>query len=386
MTTRSRPLLIIFKVWIGVLLFSNTQVLSVAWADVEPTDLKSDLELELEGAPAKKPKKTSHSEKRRPEHTVETPAPRPQVHRDLSEIDAKIEQAQKMFDAKNYDGVVNLLRPINDVMPRGGLLLLARAYSMKNDTLDEIRTLELCLAKNPKDYVVKTVYGQALIKIKRVEDGLTAFQEARQMNPRYKPAYEAMVKELEKKSERYEARNVVNDMIKVFGPQAEFFSALCRLYAIDGYNEKSVEVCQQAIGKDPNIPEDHVYLGLALKNREEIEKATSILSKAASRFPKSEAVQSALGELYVTKKDQVRAQQYYRAATKADPNSARAWVGYANTSFELQKNDEALKAYAKACKIDRTQLKDFREAIGRLRQRNEEQWRARFEFAITDCL
>lgn len=356
-----------------------------AFASDTPTELE--LELELENTPPRPTKKASHSETRKPSttETAKNLAKPMVIEARSNEIDAKIDQAQRLYDAKKYDAAINILKPVNDVLPRAGLLLLARSYSAKGEVLDEIRTLELCLAKNPKDYVVKTVYGQALIREKRVDDGMAAFQEARQLNPRYKPAYEAMLKQLEHAGERYEARNVLNDMVKTFGPQAEFYTSLCRLYALDGYNEKCVEICGEAIKKDPRIPENHVFLGLALLDREEIDRATSILTKAAERFPASEPVQGAMGTLYALKKDMVRSFKYFKAATVANPNSARAWVGYANAAFQLQKNDEALNGFSKACQIDRMQTKDFRLALGQLRVRHDNVWRSKFENAISQC-
>lgn len=347
----------------------------------------SELELELENTPPQAPKKSSQSEKSKSpvaEPTKNSARPTASEARG-NEIDAKIDQAQKLYDAKKYKDAIAVLRPLNDKLPRAGLLLLARSYSANGEVLDEIRTLDLCLAKNPKDYVVKTVYGQALIREKRFEDGIAAFQEARQLNPRYKPAYEVMVKELEQKGERYEARNVLNDMIKVFGPQAEFYTSLCRLYAADNYNEKSVEICGEAINKDSHIPENHVYLGLALMDREELDRATKVLTHAATRFPRSEPVQSAMGSLYFTKKDIVRSFKYYKAATSADPKSARAWVGYATAALNLQKNEEALDGYVKACKLDRMTTKEFRLALIELRKRHDNIWRSKFENAIGNC-
>jgi tetratricopeptide (TPR) repeat protein len=194
-----------------------------------------------------------------------------------------------------------------------------------------------------------------------------------------------MLFQLEKKGERYEARNVVSDMIKVFGPQPELSTALCRLYALDDYNEKTVEMCQEAIDKAPSVPENHMYLGLALKNRDQGEKAHKVLTGAAKRFPASEPVQWAMGELSASNKDFVGAYNYYKKACAADPRSARAWVGYGSSAFELQKYNEALVAFVKGCKADRTQTKEFRSAIGRLRVRKDATWQAKFEMAINEC-
>jgi tetratricopeptide (TPR) repeat protein len=294
-------------------------------------------------------------------------------------MEERMDLAQQQIEKRQFDGAIANLRPLNDVMPRRGLLLLAKAYAGKNDLLGEISALNLCIAKNPKDYVVYVAYGHALIRAKRVEEGLTAFQEARNLNPRYRPAYDALLKELEKKGERYEARNVVNDMIKVFGPKAEFFSALCRLYAVDSYHEKTVEICEAAIEKAPNFAENHMYLGLALKEREQTDRALKVLTKATP-------IQYAMGELNLSKKDYVSAYNYYKSAANADPKSARAWIGYGVAAFKLQKNEEALKAFVNSCKIDRHNTRDFRSALGELRVRKDITWQSRFESGINECM
>lgn len=349
-----------------------------AWARPDSSNLKSDLELELEGAQPEAPRKETPR--------ISRPAPSaPVAEKRVSDLEARIQKAQQHMDRKEYEAVVATLIPVNDTLPRTGLLLLARAYAAKSDTLNEIRALELCIAKNPKDYVVQTVYGEALIRSKRAEDGIVAFQEARRLNPRYMPAYLSLLKELEKKGERYESRNVVNDMIKIFGPKPEFYTDLCRLYGLDSFNEKTIEICEAAIEKDPKSPDNHVFLGLALKDREETERANQVLTHAAKRFPASESVQAAMGELYISKKDFVSAYNYYKRATTANPKSARAWVGYGNAAFELQKNQEALDAFVKGCKADRLQTKDFRLAIGKLRVRKDISWQVRYESGINEC-
>jgi tetratricopeptide (TPR) repeat protein len=366
----------------GVLLifmFTSAAYLTAHAKPVDETDLKSDLELEIEGVHAKAPQIATPKKKKAVHFEAVAPV------RKVDGLEAKIEEAQKHLEVKRFDAAIQILIPVNDVLPRSGLLVLARAYAGKVDTLNEIRTLELCVAKNPKDYVVKNEYGKALARAKRVEDALIAFQEAKELNPRYKPAYENLMQELEKKGERYEARNVVTDMMKVFGPQPAFYTALCRLYALDNFNEKTIEICEDAIHKDPKNPDNHMYLGLTLRDHEEVERANQVLIHASKRFPASESVQSAIGDLYYSKKDFVNSYNYFRKATSADPKSARAWVGYGNAAFKLQKNQEALDAFLKGCKLDRTQVKEFRLAIGELRVRKDVTWQSRYESTVNEC-
>ncbi len=323
---------------------------------------------------------------------IEKPkAAKPKTRKPNTDMDDKtgsmMNLAQSQFDRGNYDETIKILKPAIDTLPRAGLLLLAKAYEAKKDYLNEIKTLELCIAKNPKDYVVRTAYGHALLRQQgRVDDALKAFQEARTLNPLYRPAYEALAEELEKKGERFEARNVLEDMRKRFGADAKILSSLCRLWALDQYNEATKVTCEQAIERAPDVPENHMYLGLALMNLEKTKEAQRVLSSASKRFPASEPVQWALGELAISKNDMVTAYNYFKRAAAADPKSVRAWIGYGKAAFELQKNEEALQAFIKACKLNRHEVREFRSAIGQLRVRRDTAWQAKFEMGINSCM
>ena len=374
---RQLPRIILF-VSLGVV--SGGPLLSVQ-AKTDANELKSDLELDIDNdiaEPVTHNKTPRRSKAREPSLEPSSPSL-------ATGIEERIDIAKSQVHRKLFNEAIQLLAPANDILPRSGLLILAEAYAGKKDSLSEIRTLELCIAKNPKDYVAQTAYGRALIRASRVDNGLVAFQEATKLNPRYRPAYDALLTELEKKGERYEARNVIEDMRRRFGDEPKFFTSLCRLYAADDYNEKSIEVCELAIEKNAAIPENHMYLGLALMNREQIDRATSVLKSASRRFPRSEPVQWALGELAMTKKDTVSAFNHFKRAATANGKSSRAWVGYGTAAFKLQKNDEALKAFIKACKIERQQTREFRSAIGELRFRKDIHWQTKFEIGINEC-
>lgn len=281
---------------------------------------------------------------------------------------------------------VELLKPFNDRLPRKGLIVLARAYGKKNDPISQLRTLELSLAKNPNDYVIQTMLGEAHSRAKRAEESVAAFMEAKKINAKYKPAYEGLLKEYERTQDRYEARTTLNDMIKVFGHDPRFYASLCRLYALDNFLEKSVEICRKAIEQDPSNPESYVHLGNSLRDQEEADKAQRVLSDAVKRFPASEPVQTAAGELHLAKKDFVGAYKLFRQAAQSDPKSSRAVTGLAQTSFELQKYEEALGAFVQACKIERKSLGEFRLAMGKLRSRKDFDWLSKYEAGMARCL
>ena len=300
-------------------------------------------------------------------------------------VESAIDQAQLLEAKKEYTKIIELLMPKTNLLTRRGLLALARAQKGSGDGQGELKTLQLCLAKNPKDYVVDTFLADAYSRAKRGDDAVATYQEAQSWNKLYEPAYDGLWMEYERQKQYYEARSVLNDMIKLFGDKPKFYSALCRLYSIDDYLGKSTEICRIAIQKDPKEVGNYVNLGMSLKDQESAPEAEKIVEDAAKRFTNSEAIQSMAGTLRLEKKDYATAYDFFRRAVQADKTSARAWQGLANTAFELQKNEEALDAFAHECSIDRHLSKDLRVAISKLHARKDSAWIMRFEDRLAKC-
>ncbi len=283
--------------------------------------------------------------------------------------------AEKLEKEHQPQQVIETLKEKIAELPRSGLLMLARAYDATNETPSQTRALELVIAKNPKDYVALTLLGEAYLKAKRIEDAANTFGTARELNPKYRPAYEGALSLLETTQETYEARTLVIDIIKKFGPDAKSTATLCRLFSGEGFvPEKSENACRRAIGADPQNPDNYVYLTFALRDTEQKEQAFKTISGAASRFPASENVQSLAGELKASDKSFADSYRYYTQAVKANPGSARAQVGFAKSAFELQKHAESIEAFVRACKLDRKTTLDFRQAAQALKKSKDAKW------------
>jgi tetratricopeptide (TPR) repeat protein len=253
--------------------------------------------------------------------------------------------------------------------------MLARAYGETKDIPSQIRALELVTAKNPKDYVALTELGSSYLKAKRIEDAATAFGAARELNSKYRPAYEGALNLLETTQEIYEARALVADIIKTFGPDAKTTATLCRLSSGEGFvPEKTEDACRRAIAADPKNPENYVFLTYALRDTDQKPQAFTTISSAASRFPASESVQILAGQMKADEKSFGEAYRFYDQAVKANASSARAQVGFAKSAFELQKHGEAIDAFVKACKLDRKTTLDFRQAATTLKKSKDAKW------------
>jgi tetratricopeptide (TPR) repeat protein len=293
--------------------------------------------------------------------------------------------ALKLEKKRDFRGIIETLKPASDKLSRQGLLLLSKAYGKTADDPGEMRTLELVLAQNAKDYYAKTALAEVLLRMKRFDDATAAFNEARELNPKFEPAYSGLLRQLEKSGDSYEAVNLVNDMIKNFGNKPAYVANLCRLYSNQALLEKAIETCEQAIEMNGNEPLNFMYLGICLKEKEQVPKATKLLEKAALRFPKSEPVQSVLAQIYLENKSFPKAYQFFKKAIVSDPKSGAAQAGLGNAAFELQKYEESAAAFMRACTLDKKYAKEFRAADGKLRARHDMKWQTKFEDGILHC-
>lgn len=313
-----------------------------------------------------------------------TPAAVPVDDKISDAMKATLDQAEALEKAKDFAGVVKLLRPSFESLPRRGLLMISRAYKALNDAPNEVRALESVTAKNPKDYVAQTQLGEAYLRAKRFDDAGHAFQAAMTLNNRYRPAFDGMWTLLETSDTKYEARTLVLDMVKTFGPDAKTSSALCRMYATEDFLEKTTEACRLAIKLDPKRADNYVHLATSLRDQEQQEESVKIIVDAAKRFPDSEDVQSLAGEMKANDRNFAEAYRYYKQAVASDPKSARAQVGFANAAFEVQKHDEAMAAYKLACKLDRKTGRDFRAAFLKVKNNKDPRW-LKWQTALEDC-
>jgi cytochrome c-type biogenesis protein CcmH/NrfG len=285
---------------------------------------------------------------------------------------------------KDFAAVISTLHPKIDLLPRSGLLQLGRAYAKQKETVNEIHAIELVTAKNPKDYVALVELGTAYLEVKRYDDAATAFSSAREINGKYRPAYEGAWALLEATQDTAEARTLVSDIIKIFGPDAKSTAALCRMFSGEGFiPERSETACRSAIKFDPKNPENYVYLTMSLRDTDQKESATQAIGDAAKRFPASEHVQTLAGDLKAGEKSFGDSYRYFGQAVKADPKSLKAQLGLAKSAFELQKHGEAIDAFAAACKIDRRSVLEFRQAATTLKRNKDAKWLS-YQNAVDD--
>lgn len=316
------------------------------------------------------------------EHIAEL---RTKIARDDTDQKSRLRLAEYYEGANMPEKMIEVLRPAATTLQRKGMLMLARAYRMMKDHKEEIRALEILRSQRESDYFVHYALGVAYSQFGNRAAAVERLLTAKNLNPRYYPVYEALLRETKRDRRWTDAIAIAQDTASTFGNKAKYLSELCLLYAHQAYLDKALEVCRQAIAKDPKAPRNHVVLGLALKDKHGVDQATKVLKKTAQQFPKSEFAQWAYGELSWEKKNYPEALKYFRAAVKADPRSARSQIGLARSAFEERQYAEALPAFIQSCTLNRIHVQEFRKSASALRRSNNFNWHSKYEAGLGKC-
>lgn len=286
--------------------------------------------------------------------------------------------AGELTSARQYDRVIELLNPYTDLASKEALLNLAGAYHEVKRFTDEIRILKSLLIKDEKNSELFFILGHAqlahaqtvdpLAKPEQEAEAISYFRKSIELNPKYKPAYDILLDTFVTNDNRYEARAILVDMIKYFGHRPELYNELCRQYSIEGFIDQALTTCKKGIQLSPRYPENYVFMARAFKDQDQTEKAGSLLSNAAKRFPSSHFIQVAAGDFYQAQKNYPVAARYFEKAVELNPKVPEAQIGLARAFIATGRYKEAYSHFFEACKGDPKNLPEFQEALVRVRQ------------------
>lgn len=295
--------------------------------------------------------------------------------------------ADELYKREEYEKVTLLLWKHVDKLDRKSLILLAKAHEKRKEASEMIRALNVLIGKDEKDYEAYNLMGNAYVIASKNKDALESYKKSVELNNKYEPAYDSLIDLYEKRDppNLYELRILYQDMIQNIGPRAQYMRRLCEINTMDGTYDPAIQMCKDAIAKEPKIADPYVYLGIAYKATGEDATALSTLKKASQDFPQSEFAQYQYGKLLEDQKSYVEAMKLYKKGTEADPKAARSWLGLATSSFEIRKFELSLMAYKNACKYDKKTAVAFRKATTVLRNQKNSQWVGKFEESSETC-
>jgi|GEM_PF-1319544 len=294
------------------------------------------------------------------------------------------------------DKTIELLNPYTDQLDESAFLLLASSYAKKKDYSNEVRTLNFLVNKDEENFKWHMLLAQAYLKqANEVTDearnralltsGIQRLRRVLQLNPKYKPAFDQLLSTFLQQQANNEARELLIEGVSKFGKRPELFRELCRLDSQDGFLVQAVSNCTESIKLTPDYADQYVYLVQALHDQKEDLRAERQIVNAAKKFPQSEFVQWAAGELFLRKKNFPVAARYFQVAVTAKPQSGRAQFGLARSLFESGSEEKALEPFIQACKLEPNSLETFMAATGRMKQKGNSELTQKYIKASNTC-
>jgi tetratricopeptide (TPR) repeat protein len=320
------------------------------------------------------------------------------IKTDPDNVVARVKLAEIRIHEKNYAKAVELLDAYTDQLSHAGFRALAFGYSNLKRYEDEVRVLNIIAKKDEENHEWHMLLAHAYLKqaaplgdkdfdkkSRLLTSGIQQLRMALKISPKYKPAYDLLLKTLIEQKAHNEARELLMEGIESFGPRADLYRELCRIDSNDGFLVQAVSNCTESIKISPNYPDHYVFLVQALYDQKEEVKAEKHATTAARKFPNSEFVQWAAGTMFFRKKNFPVSTRYFKAAVKAKPESGRAQFGLAQSLYEGGQHAEALEHFIKACKASHETVETFLSSGARLKQRGNPELGAKYTAAANSC-
>lgn len=288
---------------------------------------------------------------------------------------------------KNNKKAIDLLAPYSNEISTTSLIELAKAYEQNNDSLNEIRVLQIYSEKDPNRFRPHYLLGLAYKKNKQYDQAAKSLRQAIDFAPKHRPSYDSLLEIFSLTKQNYESRTLLNDMNRTFGAKKEFSNMMCRLFAIDNFLTEALETCKVAISKNPKYPDNHIYLAQTYYNQDNKPAAERIFRTAGRQFIKSEFVQYAAGEFYLNEKNYPAAIRYLETAVKVNPQTMRAQLTLALALFESRSYEKALEHFINSCKLDKSSetLTSLKNSAAKLRQLNQDNLASMYERKAAVC-
>lgn len=302
-----------------------------------------------------------------------------------SKAKSEISEAHSYFNKKDFRQATALLWKNIDALSPKDFHILLKSHAELKQADELLRAAGLLISKNENSFEGYHYQGRAYFMKKKDKEALESFKKAIAVNKKYLPSYLSIATYYEEKKNLYELRVLYQDMLEAFGPRAEVLTKLCEIHTKDALNDTAQKYCSQATQVDPKIPENFVYLGIIHIQTEDRAKGRDALKLAAQRFPKSEVAQFSYGKVLEEDKNFIDAYKVFKQCNLFDKKSERCLLGYAISSFEIRKLEEAHAAYRQLCQINRSNAVYVRRALASLRATGPKEWTQKFQNLSDNC-
>lgn len=121
---------------------------------------------------------------------------------------------------------------------------------------------------------------------------------------------------------------------------------------LQDHTDEAIKILRELINRNPDYPEPHWFLGLALANQEKIDEAIKELELGASHSAGTRQNMLFLIDIYAKQKEYAKIIEYYNKLIQLDQNNYQYYSGLAATYAALGKESEVLYNLNKAVELN----------------------------------
>lgn len=205
--------------------------------------------------------------------------------------------------------------------------------------------------KDPQQYIIPFMLGEAALRQKLWERAASDLQECLRLNPSFDQAMTSLARALYQKGDVTGAQGWVDKALK---QNPDNYRAWYELGLIDTASDKSAAIAafEKSISIQPNFAMSRRDLGMLQFHQQNYSEATTHLAKAIELGLHAPTLYNFLGIAY-SRSDRLQdAVASYQSALKLDPKLAEAHLNLAYAFQRMGQSATARAQYVAACKLE----------------------------------
>jgi superkiller protein 3 len=207
------------------------------------------------------------------------------------------------------------------------------------------------LACTSDNFIGQDNLGNLLLKKGRVDEAITHYQKALQINPAYATAHNNLGNLLIQLGRLDEAIAQLQKALQIKPNYAEAHNNLGNALLQNGQVDEAIVHYQKALQIKPDFAEAHYNLGMVLLQKGKVDEAMVHLQKALQIKPDDAKAHYSFGNALLKMGEVDEAMVHLQKALQIKPDNARAHYDLGNALSQKGRVDEAITHYQKALQI-----------------------------------
>jgi tetratricopeptide (TPR) repeat protein len=234
---------------------------------------------------------------------------------------------------------------------------LGNVFLKQGDVDEAISHFQTALQINPKYALAEGNLGDALLRKGRIDEAISDFQTALRLNPNFPDAYNSLGYALLGKGRIDEAILDFQTALRLKPNFPDAWNSLGSALFEKGAVNEAISAFQQALRLKPDYADAYENLGMALTLQGNIDGANADYQKALQLDPGSATAWYNLGNALLREGDVDDAISDYDQALQINPNHAKAWDNLGKALAQKGDLTNAIMHFQKAVQLNSSDAK-----------------------------